>query len=1159
MAPTTRAIGNSSNVNGENVDENTRRYVEEALAGIRRSMDEMLNQIHGISLQNLTGAAMQFLKVHCENVTWHVYRDAIIQRFGTIFDDPMAELKNVKYDSNAKEYHDKFDDLLSMVEISVEHSVSLYLAGVPTELEMGVRMFKPQNLADAYCLTNLQEATLNDVKKKNKMQFRASSSKFGNNGGNTGASTKPLLALPNTTRNWSSRPNTNPPRKQLSQKEYKKKRSKNLCFYCDKKYVPSHKCEGQLFTLVVLAEQEDQEEEFVDADENLDEMENVEIQPHISLNALSGVSSYQTLRVVGLFVNGQELHILIDSCSTHNFLDTKMAKRLGCAIRPTCPLTVNVAGEKQLLSNFKDLRMEFVYNNKKMVLRGTHKTKVEWAEGKGQLHKMGGIPQAKMFMLCVYPNTGLNMSALGEQRNDKVLKPELTQIMENFSDVFEVPHELPPKRSHDHRIPLIPGTPPVNIRPYRHPLIQKDVIEAMVKELLESGVIKPSQSPFSSPIVMVKKKDNTWRMCIDYRQLNKSIFKDKFPIPIIDELIDELHGVVVFSKLDLRSGYHQIRMFEDDIAKTAFRTNEGHYEFLVMPFGLTNGPSTFQALMNDVFKDYLRKFTLVFFDDILIYSKSISDHVQHLTTILSTMRQNKLFAKKTKCVFGTSQVEYLGHVISAQGVATDPILAIPDFTKPFVVETDASGVGIGAMLQQNGHPIAYLSKTLAPKNQTLSTYEKEFLAVMMALEKWRGYLLDSYFIIKTDHYSLKYLLDQRIINPAQMKWLPKLMRFDYEVQYKKGVDNVAVDALSRVQNEGQLMTTMLSGRSFWGKSNHLQGELYALLEGIASTLTALPIPNRIWESISMDFIKAFPKSQGYTVIFVVVDRLIKYAHFMPLSHPFTAVEVAQEFLDTVYKLHGLPTSIVSDRDKVFLSNFWKELFKLLQVKLLMSTAYHPQTDGQTEVVNRCLECYLRCMIGERPKEWKKWLSLAELWYNSNFHTSIQTTPFEAVYGQTPPVHVPYLGGLSKVDVVDRTLGAREQAIQMLKFHLNMSQNRMKRQADKRRSDKILKVGDWVFLKLQPHRQVSIRQGRQNKFSPKCFGPFQVIERIGQVAYKLDLPAHSQIHNVFYVSQLKLCQVVVYGLIQWANGSKDDATWELLEELYAKFPAFAEHS
>ena len=166
---------------------------------------------------------------------------------------------------------------------------------------------------------------------------------------------------------------------------------------------------------------------------------------------------------------------------------------------------------------------------------------------------------------------------------------------------------------------------------------------------------------------------------------------------------------------------------------------------------------------------------------------------------------------------------------------------------------------------------------------------------------------------------------------------------------------------------------------------------------------------------------------------------------MALAHPFTTAQVAQVFLDTVYKLHGLPTTIVSHRDKVFLSYFWKELFKLLQVKLLMST-YHPQTpqtDGHTEVVNKCLECYLRCMSGERPTGWVKWLPLVELWHNSNFHTSIMTTPFEAVYGQVPPVHVPYIGGSSKVDAVDRTLAAREQAIQLLKFHLERAQNRMK--------------------------------------------------------------------------------------------------------------------
>ena len=323
-------------------------------------------------------------------------------------------------------------------------------------------------------------------------------------------------------------------------------------------------------------------------------------------------------------------------------------------------------------------------------------------------------------------------------------------------------------------------------------------------------------------------------------------------------------------------------MREEDIGKTAFRTHEGHYEFLVMPFGLTNAPSTFQALMNSVFKKYLRKFVLVFFDDILVYSKDLQSHYEHLRVVLEVLRSSTLYAKQSKCVFAAEKVEYLGHVITQEGVSTEdskidamkqwptptnvkqlrgflgltgyyrrfiknyasishpltqllkknsfqwgqeaqvafetlkqamiqaPVLRLPNFEEEFVLETDASGGGIGAVLQQQGHPIAYFSKTLAPRHQTLSTYEKELLAVIQALDKWRGYLLDRHFKIKTDHFSLKYLLDQRITTPAQMKWLPKLMGFDYEIVFKRGSENCAADALSRVSTSGQLLQLVLT-------------------------------------------------------------------------------------------------------------------------------------------------------------------------------------------------------------------------------------------------------------------------------------------------------------------------------------------------------------
>lgn len=194
----------------------------------------------------------------------------------------------------------------------------------------------------------------------------------------------------------------------------------------------------------------------------------------------------------------------------------------------------------------------------------------------------------------------------------------------------------------------------------------------MIQEMLSQGIVQYSSNSYTSPIVLVKKKDGSWRLCVDYRGLNKQTIKEKYPIPLLEDLLDELGGAKFFSKLDLRAGFHQLRMSPDDVHKTAFRTHSVHYEYLVMPFGLTNAPCTFQGLMNHVFEPILRKFLLVFFDDILIYSNSWNEHLLHLETVFAILQHQQLYLKQSKCTFGATKIEYLGHFISNKGVSTDP-------------------------------------------------------------------------------------------------------------------------------------------------------------------------------------------------------------------------------------------------------------------------------------------------------------------------------------------------------------------------------------------------------------------------------------------------------------------------------------------------------
>jgi hypothetical protein len=435
----------------------------------------------------------------------------------------------------------------------------------------------------------------------------------------------------------------------------------------------------------------------------------------LSLQALHGMPGEGTLSV-HISIAGKSALALIDTRSTNTFLDLQFAQDQQMSLIPIPHRKMLVAGGGELTCEFVLPQCKYAIEDKEFThdfhilplkgydiilaanwLKQFSPNIIDWEQRSVSICHNG-----RWFTLVDNQVTGkdclisakacskllrtgadayilqLNLLSTTNQPTNTVPQTptvpnaQIAKLLGQFQDVFSEPQGLPPHRSCDHTIPLQEGAKPPNIRPYRMPHKQKNIIEELVRTLLEKSEIRASTSPYSSPSILVRKRDKSWHLCVDYRQLNALTIKNKYPIPMIEDLLDELQGATIFSKLDLCSGYHQIRMNPSDIAKTTFRTHLGHYEYLVMPFGLTNVPATFQELMNNIFAQLLRKFVLVFFDDILVYSKTIQEHKKHMAIILQLLRQHKLSAKLSKCSFATETVEYLGHVLSGDGVATDP-------------------------------------------------------------------------------------------------------------------------------------------------------------------------------------------------------------------------------------------------------------------------------------------------------------------------------------------------------------------------------------------------------------------------------------------------------------------------------------------------------
>ncbi|GJV63725.1 putative reverse transcriptase domain-containing protein [Tanacetum coccineum] len=767
---------------------------------------------------------------------------------------------------------------------------------------------------------------------------------------------------------------------------------------------------------------------------------------------------------------------------------------------------------------------------------------------------------------------------------------------------------LPLTRQVEFQIDLVPGVAPVARAPYRLAPSEMKELSEQLQELSDKGFIRPSSSPWGAPVLFVKKKDGSFRMCIDYRELNKLTVKNRYPLPRIDDLFDQLQGSSVYSKIDLRSGYHQLRVREEDIPKTAFRTRYGHYEFQVMPFGLTNAPAVFMDLMNRVCKPYLDKFVIVFIDDILIYSKNKQEHNEHLKLILELLKKEELYAKFSKCEFWIPKVQFLGHVIDSKGIHVDPakIESIKDWASPKSPTEIRQFLGLAGYYRRFIEGFLKIAKPMTKLTQKKVKFEwsdkheivfqlikqklcsvpilalpegsKDFIAycdaskkglgtVLMQREK-RHYLYGTKCMVFTDHKSLQHILDKKELNMRQRQWLELLSDYDCDICYHPGKANVVADALSRKEREPplrvralvmtivlELPKQILNAQTEARKPENLKNEDVGgmLVENSKDlekfrtekleprTNGTLCFNGRSWlpcygdlrtvimhesykskysihpgsDKMYQDMKKLYWWPNMKANIATYVSKCLTYArvnaqHQRP-SGLLVQPEIPQWKWDniTIDFVMKLPRS----------SQGYDTIWKALGTSLDMSTAYHPETDGQSERTIQTLEDMLRACVIDFGKGWVDRLSLVEFSYNNSYHASIEVAPFEALYGRKCRSPICWAESY----------------------------------ADKKRKPMDFQVGDKVMLKVSPWKGV-IRFGKRGKLNPKYVGPFKVLEKVRAVAYKLELPQEqSRVHNTFHVSNLKRCYSDDPLTVRWNSKRGPEFTWEREDQFKKKYP------
>ena len=713
---------------------------------------------------------------------------------------------------------------------------------------------------------------------------------------------------------------------------------------------------------------------------------------------------------------------------------------------------------------------------------------------------------------------------------------------------------------------------PIKCTPYRLSSMEHQFVNKAIQELLETNRISPSKSNYSSPIVLVKKKSGDLRLCIDFRKLNQLTVRDNYPLPHIDIILDQFFGAKIFSSLDLANGYWQIPVHADDRHKTAFITQKGLYEWNVMPFGLCNAPATFQRIMHNVFSDLIGKFVLVYIDDIIIYSRSLEEHLQHVTIVFDLISDVNIRLNPTKCDFFSEQLTFLGHIVSVEGIKPDPkkIVAIqnisqpkntkevqsflglanfyrrfiqnfaekakplheitrqkikfkwekseqeafdalkealksaplrhhPDLNGPFILQTDASSIALGAILMQeeNSKPyvINYNSRLTNKAESKYTASELECLAIIWGIKINRHYLALSTFTVITDHKALQWLHNNKDLNSRLLRWNLKLQDYNFIIKYKPGISNIA-DPLSRLISNNTCLTAVNEEdiRSAHESCGH--GGLGATLHILNSTssedskLAASIIRNckvcqqynpRNFRSKAIPVFSAGPfhrleidtvgpitsSISGNCYLLVAVDHFTRWTEACAASDK-SALTVAKFIVEHIIFRHGAPSILQSDNGLEFNNNVVQNICNILEITKKNSSPYRPQTNGLVEKTNHTLILKLAKIVQSDWIRWDQYLSQAVFAVNISRNRITGHSPFELLYGRTPILPSLFLAPVVTLD----TTNAQDDEL----YRQIGSQNRAPSQIPGN-------IGDHVLVRLSTP---------SDKLKPKWVGGYHII-------------------------------------------------------------------